>query len=66
MDEAEQEYVAVRLNSTDDLFKFMCAMNAARLEEIERDMEPHKRTGYAERMYEMADIRRKELRENGL
>jgi hypothetical protein len=34
-------------------------------EEAERDMEPHKREGYAERMYEMADMRRKEEHENG-
>ena len=33
--------------------------------EAERDMEPHKREGYAERMYEMADMRRKEEHENG-
>lgn len=33
-------------------------------EEAERDMEPHKRSNYAERMYEMADMRRKEEREN--
>lgn len=30
----EEEYVAVRLNSTDDLFALMCAMNRARVEEI--------------------------------
>jgi len=34
-------------------------------EEEERDMEPHKREGYAGRMAELADIRRKEQRENG-
>ena len=34
-------------------------------EEAERDMEPHKREGYAERMYEMADMRRKEEHEKG-
>ena len=28
------------------------------------EMEPHKRDGYAERMAEMANIRRKEQREN--
>lgn len=33
--------------------------------EAERDMEPHKVPGYAERMYEQADMRRKEQRENG-
>ena len=26
---------------------------------------PHKRQGYAESMYEQADMRRKEIRENG-
>ena len=30
----------------------------------ERDIDPHKREGYAERMYEMADMRRKEIRES--
>ena len=29
----------------------------------ERDMEPHKRSGYAEAMFEMADMIRKERRE---
>ena len=33
-------------------------------EEAESDMEPRKREGYAERMYEMADMRRKEIRES--
>lgn len=34
-------------------------------EYAERDMEPHKCDGYAERMYEQADMLRKKLRENG-
>lgn len=37
-------------------------------EEYEAEQEampPHKRDGYAERMAEMADMRRKEIRENG-
>jgi len=34
-------------------------------EEAERDMEPHKRTGYFEMMCDMADMLRKERRENG-
>lgn len=34
--------------------------------EAEQDMEPHKRTGYAERMYEQSDIKRKETKENGI
>lgn len=34
-------------------------------EYAERDMEPHKRSGYAEAMYEQADMIRKERRENG-
>jgi chemotaxis protein histidine kinase CheA len=65
MEEAYAEYVAVRLNGVDDLFNLMCAMNQARLEEIERDMEPHKRSGYGERMAEQADMQRKAKRENG-
>jgi hypothetical protein len=28
-------------------------------------MEPHKRTGYVERLYEIADMQRKARRENG-
>jgi hypothetical protein len=32
--------------------------------EAERDMEPHKRDGYAERMYEMTDMRSKEIMES--
>jgi len=32
--EDTEEIVAVRLNSTDDLFKLMCAMNAVRAEEL--------------------------------
>ena len=65
MEEAYAEYVAVKINSTDDLFNLMCAMNVLRLEEIERDMEPHKRSGYGEMMAEQADMRRKAKRENG-
>lgn len=34
--------------------------------DAERDMEPHKRTGYFEMMCEMADEHRKWLRENGI
>jgi hypothetical protein len=49
----------------EELWQLGCAMNSQRLAEIDADMEPHKRTGYAERMYEQADMRRKELRENG-
>ena len=30
------------------------------------DMEPHKRDGYMERLCEMADLRRDEIRENGI
>jgi hypothetical protein len=63
MEEAYAEYVAVKINSTDDLFNLMCAMNVLRLEEIERDMEPHKRSGYTERLYEIADMQRKAKRE---
>ena len=33
--------------------------------EAERDMEPHKRTGYFEMMCDMADYQRKWIRENG-
>ena len=62
---AQQDTHYVVLRTEDDLFGLMCAMNQARLEEIERDMEPHKRTGYGERMAEHADMRRKEKRENG-
>jgi hypothetical protein len=31
-----------------------------------RDMEPHKRPGYAEMLMELADIERKRIREEGL
>jgi len=61
----EEEILAVRLNSTDDLFNLMVAMNRAYVEQMEADMEPHKRSGYLEQMCEQADMRRKELRENG-
>ena len=33
--------------------------------EAERDMEPHKRTGYFEMMCDMADYQRKWIREEG-
>ena len=33
--------------------------------EAERDMEPHKRTGYFEMMCDMADYQRKWIREDG-
>ncbi len=33
-------------------------------EELEQELKPHKRTGYAEYMYEQADLKRKEQREN--
>lgn len=39
-----------------------CDHNAS----AEQDLEPHQRTGYAEIMYEQADIKRKEAKENGL
>jgi hypothetical protein len=61
----EEEILAVRLNTTDDLFNLMVAMNRAYLEQMEADMEPHKRSGYLEQMCEQADMRRKEKRENG-
>jgi len=47
------------------LFEMGVYMNQVRLAEMERDMEPHKRTGYAERMAEQADYERKARRENG-
>lgn len=48
----------------DSIWNLGCKLNADRLAEIERDMEPHKRTGYVERLYEIADMQRKAKREN--
>jgi hypothetical protein len=49
-----------------ELWQLGCAMNAARVEEIEADMPAHKRGGYVERFYEIADMQRKARRENGV
>ena len=41
------------------------AHQAYEQQQAERDMEPHKRTGYFEMMCDMADYQRKWIRENG-
>ena len=57
------------MSSTKDAWQEQQEMEAAHQayeqQQAERDMEPHKRSDYAERMYEQADMRRKEIRENG-
>ena len=45
------------------VFQLGCYLNRVRAEEL-RDMEPHKRPGYVERLYEIADMQRKARREN--
>ena len=72
MEEMYAEYVAtkdvvvaVTLRTEDDLFNMMVGLNRAYVEQMEADMEPHKRSGYMEQMCEQADMRRKEKRENG-
>ena len=50
----------------EELWQLGCAMNAARVAEIEADMPAHKRGGYTERLYEIADMQRKARRENGV
>ncbi len=47
-----------------EAFHLLNAMNMAKVEELERDLPPHKRTGYAEKMAEIADDARKAAREN--
>ena len=50
----------------EELWQLGCAMNAARVAEMEADMPAHKRGGYTERLYEIADMQRKARRENGV
>ena len=50
----------------EELWQLGCAMNAARVAEIEADMPAHKRGGYTERLYEIADMQRKARMENGV
>ena len=50
----------------EELWQLGCAMNAARVSEIEADIPAHKRGGYTERLYEIADMQRKARRENGV
>ena len=56
------------MSNTKDAWQEQQEMEAAHQayeqQQAERDMEPHKREGYAERMYEMADMLRKERRES--
>jgi len=49
-----------------DRFEFESMRQAWEEEQSQNDLPPHQRDGYAESMYERADMRRKELRENGL
>jgi hypothetical protein len=65
MAEAEQMEEAQQYAESfgESLLKMMCDMNKVRAAEL--DMEPHKRTGYVERLYEIADMQRKARRENG-
>lgn len=50
---------------SDEYVQEMYRQYLAEQSQDEADMEPHKRTGYAEQMMEMADLKRKEGRENG-
>jgi hypothetical protein len=43
----------------EELWQLGCSMNAARVAEIEADIPAHKRDGYVERLYEIADMQRK-------
>jgi hypothetical protein len=47
------------------LFEMGVYMQEVQRAEMERDMEPHKRGDYTERLYEIADVQRKARRENG-
>ena len=49
-----------------DRFEFESMRQAWEEDQSQNDLPPHQRDGYAESMYERADMRRKELRENGL
>ena len=64
----EQQEAAEQQEDTlaEELWQLGCAMNAARVEEMEADMPAHKRTGYTDRLYEIADMQRKARRENGV
>ena len=59
------------MSRTDELWQDMQEaeqaqyMSECQLAEYEQDMEPHKRSGYAEALYEQSDMLRKERRENG-
>jgi hypothetical protein len=61
----EQQEAAEQQPDTlaEELWQLGCAMNAARVAEIEADIPAHKRGGYAERLYEIADMQRKARRE---
>ena len=50
----------------EELWQLGCAMNAARVAEMEADMPAHKRGGYTERLYEIADMQRKARRDDGV